>query len=200
MDVGVVDYSRLTPAQMAVEFRTIARDAADVFGGLTPAQLNWKPSAEQWSAGQCFDHLIRSHAEMTGAIRRALEPSSSRTIWQRLPFWPGLFGRMLIASMSPASTRRLPAPASAVPASSDVPAGIVQQFAECQQSIAADIETLSAFDGARVMVSPFMRFVTYSVADGYRIIAAHQRRHFEQARRVMRDPRFPSQPRDFRAS
>jgi hypothetical protein len=200
MDVTPVDYSRLTPAEMAAEFRTIARDTTDVFGRLTPVQLNWKPSADKWSVGQCFDHLLRSHAEMWGAIQRALEPSAPRTVWQRLPLWSGLLGRMLIASMSPAATRKFAAPASAVPASSDVPREILQQFADCQQSLAAAMETLRTDEGAVVMVSPFAKFVTYSVIDGYRIIAAHQRRHFDQARRVTQDPRFPSQSSAFRAS
>ena len=50
---------------------------------------------------------------------------------------------------------------------------------------------LSADDARRIMVSPFVSRVTYSVLDGYRLIAAHQRRHFEQAQRVTEDPDFP---------
>jgi hypothetical protein len=45
-----------------------------------------------------------------------------------------------------------------------------------------------------IMVSPFVGFITYSVFDGCRIIVAHERRHLEQARRVTREPGFPSSP------
>jgi hypothetical protein len=41
------------------------------------------------------------------------------------------------------------------------------------------------------MVSPFVRFITYSVLDGCRLMAAHDRRHFEQARRVTEAAGFP---------
>jgi hypothetical protein len=41
------------------------------------------------------------------------------------------------------------------------------------------------------MVSPFVAFITYSVLDGCRLLVAHERRHFEQARRVTREPGFP---------
>jgi len=41
------------------------------------------------------------------------------------------------------------------------------------------------------MVSPFVRFITYSVLDGCRLMAAHDRRHFEQARRVTQTAGFP---------
>jgi hypothetical protein len=41
------------------------------------------------------------------------------------------------------------------------------------------------------MVSPFVPQITYSVVNGYRLMAAHQRRHFEQARRVAEHAEFP---------
>jgi hypothetical protein len=43
-----------------------------------------------------------------------------------------------------------------------------------------------------IMVSPFVRVVTYTVLDGYRIVAAHNQRHIDQARRVLQSPGFPS--------
>ena len=46
------------------------------------------------------------------------------------------------------------------------------------------------------MVSPFVSFITYSVLDGCRLIVTHERRHFEQARRVAgsRDSRHEPAP------
>ena len=41
-----------------------------------------------------------------------------------------------------------------------------------------------------VMISPFIEVVTYSVLDGLRLLVAHDRRHFEQARRAMQSPTF----------
>jgi len=185
------DFTRLSPAQLTDEFRAIARDAGEVFAGYDAGQLNWKPSADQWSMAQCFEHLVKSEAEMSGAIARALDPATPRTVWQRLPFWPRLFGRLLVTSMSPGATRKLAAPATARPAASDTPGDIVDRFVECQHTLAGAVGALAPHDAARVMVSPFKTYVTYSVLDGYRIIAAHQRRHFEQARRVTQTAGFP---------
>ena len=42
-----------------------------------------------------------------------------------------------------------------------------------------------------IMTSPFIRVVTYSVLDGWRIVLAHNRRHVEQARAVLHLPQFP---------
>jgi hypothetical protein len=41
------------------------------------------------------------------------------------------------------------------------------------------------------MTSPFVRVITYSVLDGWRLMLAHDRRHVEQAKRVMATPGFP---------
>jgi hypothetical protein len=39
----------------------------------------------------------------------------------------------------------------------------------------------------------FYRFITYSVLDGWRLVVAHDRRNFEQARRVTLLPEFPAE-------
>jgi hypothetical protein len=55
------------------------------------------------------------------------------------------------------------------------------------------VRSLDGRDVARIiMVSPFASFITYSVLDGCRLIVTHERRHFEQARRVTQAPGFPS--------
>ncbi len=42
-----------------------------------------------------------------------------------------------------------------------------------------------------IMTSPFISVVTYSVLDGCRLVLAHDRRHIEQARRMVGLPAFP---------
>ena len=44
-----------------------------------------------------------------------------------------------------------------------------------------------------IITSPVSAAITYSIMDAYRIIVVHERRHFEQARRVTEEPSFPSQ-------
>ena len=58
------------------ELKAVADDAQRDFGSLSAAQLNWKPSAEQWSVGQCFEHLIKTN--------RAFFPTK-QPIWPTLP-------------------------------------------------------------------------------------------------------------------
>lgn len=128
------------------------------------------------------------------AIRRALDRGVTPTVWQRLPLWPRLFGWMLITSQAPGGKQKYTAPASAQPASSEIAPDTIDRFIARQHAGIAGLRTLNAADAQRIMVSPFVAQITYSVLDGYRLIAAHQRRHFEQATRVTAHPKFPRSP------
>jgi hypothetical protein len=88
------NYTALSLADAGTELNAIARDTQSVFGGLDEQQLNWRPAAASWSVAQCFDHLLNANREMFRAIDAAMDGSRPRTVWQRLPVLPGVFGRM----------------------------------------------------------------------------------------------------------
>lgn len=178
---------------MAAELDAIARDAASVFGGLDERQLNWRPTATSWSVAQCFDHLLNTNRGMFASADAAVGHSRPRTVWQRLPGLPTLFGRLLIRSQMPEAKRKFSAPPQAHPASSAIDPQIIERFITHQHDAAARVRALDGRDAGRViMVSPFVSFITYSVLDGCRLVVTHERRHFEQARRVTQEPGFPS--------
>jgi hypothetical protein len=187
-----MDYTTLSLEQVRTELEEIARDAEAVFGRLNAQQLNWRPDASRWSVAQCFDHLVTIDGLMFRAAEDALNGGQPRTVWQRLPLLPGVIGRMMIRSLSPDATRKFTAPLQATPAASAIPADIVQRFVQHNRDAAA---ATRKFDERRlattIMTSPFLRLITYSVLDAWRLVAAHERRHFEQARRVIRVPGFP---------
>ena len=186
------DYSTFSLAEVAADFAAIARDAQSGFGDLGEQQLNWRPDARRWSVAQCFDHLLRTNREMFQAMDAAASGSKPLTIWQRLPVLPGLFGAMLVKSQAPEARRKFTAPRKGEPASSAIDRKIIGRFAAYQGEAAGRVRALEGRDAARIiMVSPFVSFLTYSVLDGCRLIATHQRRHFEQARRVRQETGFP---------
>jgi DinB superfamily len=187
-----VDFTRLTLDQVRAELTRTAADVRATFGHLDGRQLNWRPDATSWSVAQCFDHLINANREMCRAITLAGDPTGSRTIWQRLPILPGLFGRVLVSSQGPTTTRKFTAPKKATPSASEIDARVLDRFAAGHGEVDALAVAFAARDPARlIMVSPFVRFITYSVLDGFRLIAAHERRHYEQARRVLQRTDFP---------
>jgi hypothetical protein len=187
-----VDYSSLSLAEVTAGLQDVARQTQATFGDFDARQLNWRPDATRWSVAQCFDHLLTANRLMVQAAEAALSGTQSRTVWQRLPVVPGVLGRLLIRSQAPSGTRKFSAPSRARPTISDIDPDIIPRFVDQHRDIAARVQALDERDAARaIMTSPFIRVVTYSVLDGWRLMFAHDRRHFEQALRVTRSAGFP---------
>lgn len=187
-----MDYTTVSLVEVQTGLEDVARDAQSTFGRLDARQLNWRPDSTQWSVAQCFEHLLKANRLMFEASERALDKSVPRTIWQRLPGTPSLFGPMLVRSQTPEGARKFKAMPTAQPSTSNVAADIIERFVEQHREAVARVRALDEREAARViMVSPFVTFVTYSVLDGWRLLFAHDRRHFEQARRVTLMPGFP---------
>jgi hypothetical protein len=193
MEAGLMDYTTLTVAQIQAELEAILHDVQATFVTLESRQLNWRPDATRWSVAQCFDHLRRANQDMVDAAAAAAGRARPRTLWQRLPFWPGLLGRMLIRSQAPGGTRKFKAPRQAQPTASAIDPGVVARFIGQQRELVGNVGQLDEREAARlIMTSPFVKVITYSVLDGWRLIVAHERRHVEQARRVTELPGFPT--------
>lgn len=174
------------------EADAITRDVQSAFGNLTAAQLNWKPNADSWSVAQCLDHLIVIDGPMLAVMDQAIGGVKPTRFFERLPFWAGLCGRMMVKSLVPGGTQKFKAPPKGQPSVSKLDPQIVVQFAAHQRDVAEKIKAIESRGLANVvMTSPFMGFITYSLLDACRIIVVHERRHFEQARRVMAVEGFP---------
>jgi hypothetical protein len=187
-----VNYRTLTLPQIYDEAEAIGGDARTLFGHLTREQLNWKPAADSWSVAQCLDHLISTNLEYYPVIDRLLKGEYRKTFLHRLPFLPSFWGRMLIKMVSPDSTRKLKAPGAARPSSSSIDPQIVERFAAHQRETLAKMKALEDMAPAEIIItSPFAGVVVYSLLDAFRVMVAHERRHFAQAQRAMRMDGFP---------
>ena len=171
---------------------TIADETLAGFGGLSARQLNWKPSADQWSIAQCFDHLVTANASYFPIFDKVLSGEKKNTFWESFPWLPGFWGKMLIKAISPESTRKLKAPKIFHPSSSSVDAAIVRQFVDQQSQVISYMKATEGLDVEKINISsPVTNFITYSLMDAYRIIITHERRHLLQARRVTAMDGFP---------
>ena len=178
----LIDVAKTVPARVRAEF-----------GALRTDQLNWKPAADTWSVGQCFDHLLTSNSEYFPIFDRVLQgQSKTNTFWERLPGLPRFWGQMLIKSVSPDAARKQKAPKIFAPTTSAVDAGIIPRFIDQQERVISYLNTITAVDADRIIItSPVARVITYSLLDACRVIVAHEQRHMLQARRVTQLPEFP---------
>jgi hypothetical protein len=174
------------------KLRELALDVSNSFGTLSAAQINWKPRPDSWSVAQCLDHLITSNKGYLPIFDQVLSGRKSRTIWERLPLFPTLWGRLLLKSLNPASTRKLKAPKPFEPAQSDIDASVVQNFIRQQETLDEKIGAMKSLNPDKIVItSPAAGLITYTLMDAYRIVVVHEERHVGQAKRVVAEVGFP---------
>lgn len=179
------------------EARAIASEAQKTFGHLSTEQVNWKPHADEWSVAQCFEHLIAINAAYFPHIRKIARGEYRRSLRERLPLLPRLFGSMVLKAVQPGAPRKFKTNPAFQPASSAIDGDIIARFKAHQQEV---IEHMTMTENVNlreaIITSPVASLATYSLLGAYKIIVAHERRHMAQAGRVMEQAGFPNGGRD----
>jgi hypothetical protein len=173
------------------ELEAISGDARKTFGNLSSAQINWKPSADAWSIGQCFEHLIKTNALFFPELERVASGGRRNSFLENYSPLSNFFGNLMVNSLKK-DERKFKTPTPKIVPRSDVDALIVGQFAAHQADLVERIRKTAAADWKKTKItSPFMQLMTYKLADGFRILVEHERRHIRQANRALETENFP---------
>jgi len=98
----------------------------------------------------------------------------------------------VISAVAPETTRKRRNPKIFNPSNSNVHEGIIRRFIEEQNYIVRYMKAMDCMDLDKIIISsPVSSLITYSLLDAYRIIVAHEKRHFLQAQRLLEMDRFP---------
>lgn len=165
--------------------------------GLTAAQLAWSPPDGGWGVGQIVAHLATTNESYLDRLASALHEARRRSGGGPLPPWrPSFFGRLLIRSLDPSSTRRVPTPRAWRP-HPQAPADALPRFLESQRRLAALAEAAEGVDLNRARLSsPASRLVRLNAGDALRTFVVHGWRHLAQIDRVLARNDFPGAPAD----
>jgi hypothetical protein len=160
--------------------------------GLTETQLNWKPSAEQWSIAQCLDHLTVATNEFEKHFQVALKRAREKwRVTDAPPYKPSMLGGWLAKQVSPEAPRKITAPKIFRPAASNIPAAL-DKFMNQQARFLDFVRESTGIDYNKTRLrSPVTPLMRYSLADAFVITVLHGQRHLDQARRVREMPQFP---------
>lgn len=173
------------------EFEKISDDTTKTFGNLSAEQINWKPSADGWSIGQCFEHLIKTNSLFFPTLEELEKGTRKNSFLENYSPLSGFFGNLLINSLKK-DERKFKVPTKDIVPPSDVEANIIEQFSTHQGEVIDKIRRTEKADWRKIVItSPFMKLMTYRLADGYQSIVEHEKRHFRQAERVMQAEGFP---------
>jgi len=179
-------FSRLTSDIDSADSR--ARAIAE---DLSTAQLNWRPSDQAWSIGQCLEHLAISNEVYTKPIAEALASAPSGSADDISPGW---FGRWFIRTYIEPTTqkRRYRAPKKAAPVTEQLDSSILNRFIASNAAIREVASRARRCDVNRVrFTNPFVPVIRFTVGTGLHILARHNHRHLLQAERVKQGSGFP---------
>lgn len=174
------------------EMSAVATDAMASFGGLSKAQLNWKPSEKGWSVGQCLEHIILTNHEFDAEFKKIASGTRKNSFWENYSPFTGWGGRFLVNAVS-TDSKKAKAPSKRIVPPSDVPEDIVKQFIEEIAEVNKKVEACAGADREKTVVtSPFLAIFTYRLDDAFTVLVEHTKRHIRQAKRVMETEGFPS--------
>lgn len=174
------------------DLRRISAETKSVFGGLNGGQINWKPGAENWSIGQCFEHLIITNSLYFPNIEKVSDGTHRNNFFSKIPFAVGLTAVLMKNSLKPEQVRKMKTFKIFEPAASDVSATIFDEFAENQRQLIGLIEAVKDLDIDKIKISePLSVALNLRLSDVFEILVMHEKRHFWQAERVLQTASFP---------
>lgn len=178
--------------QIISELKTVREKTQEQFGELTPEQINWRPSAEGWSVGQCFEHLIKSNELFYDKLDEIAGGKQQHSFLEKFSPLSGFFGNLLVNSLKK-DGRKFKAPTPKIVPPSEIDPNIIELFAAHQSELIEKIKKTETADWRKIKItSPFMKLMTYHLSDGFNIVIEHERRHLRQAERVTKNEGFPN--------
>jgi len=178
------------PEHLIDELDATDRRVNDLARGLSPEQLNWKPTEHVWSIGQCLQHLLATNQVYLPAIANALDDRPPSPVQDITPGW---FGRWFIRTyIEPSSGgKRGRAPGKIAPPP-QIDASVLDLFLRSNDAARDLVRRAAAHNVNQFRFrNPFIPLLRFTVGTGLEIVSTHQRRHLLQAERVKQTAAFP---------
>ena len=160
--------------------------------GISPEQLNWKPSPEKWSIAQCLDHLIVSDSSYFPELEKITAGTYRMKFWEKYSPFTGIMGQIMKDRLQEQPKIKMKAPEKIQPSSSEIDTGIIERYHKNLDRFLEFISNCRTIDlDKTIITSPNASVVTYSLRDAMQFLIQHEHRHINQAIRVKADANFP---------
>ena len=165
--------------------------ANEQFSGLSEAQINWKPSEEKWSIGECLDHLAAAHKLYNSKIKE-LQPFVEHPGEGSLKFKHTFSGRTILKYVDPNSTNRTKTFKVFKPSVKQINTNVIRSFCEEVEAMISFAEQLQGANLRKIKISsPVTKLLRMNIGDALLINHYHDKRHLNQAEKILNDTNFP---------
>lgn len=178
--------------QIISELEKISAETEMNFGKLSAEQINFKPSANSWSIGQCLEHLIVTNSLYFPAIQNVIDGDHRNNFFSKIPFSVDLIGVLMKNSLNPDQNRKMKTFKIFEPATGNVSSTIIEDFVENNQKLVEMILACKDFDIHKIKIAePLSIALNLRLDDAFEVLLMHEQRHFSQALRVFKLEEFP---------
>lgn len=162
-----------------------------LFTALSPTQLTWKPHPREWSATECFDHLVVTGNLYYPRIGEAIARAQAQGKHATGSYRPSLFARLFIGSLGPNTPVKVKTFPMFKPAATVDPS-IQHTFLAQQYELVGLVKQADAVDLNTVkLASPLTRLLQLSIGEALVLQVVHQQTHLKQAQHLRTLAHFP---------
>ena len=186
---------RLTPEidEFRSQFEQISSDAVALSSTLTDDQFVWRPAPTAWSVAECLDHLNATARAYLPALDEGIADAIRHGVYGEGPFIYNWIGRLYVRFNEPPVRWRRQTFPQLYPGAGRSRREILAAFRAYQVQYIDRLRQANGIDLARARVrSPAAEWLRIPLGSSFAVVAAHERRHLWQAKKVTGAPGFPS--------
>ena len=170
---------------------TVIKDL-EKFKNLSINQINWKPFAEGWGIAECIDHLFVTNKLYLTEFEKQFAQKQITTDCANTKSKHKLMSKFIIKSVNPANVKKVKTFPVFMPSKNNHSHDVFEEFKRIQTDLINIVFAYKDLDFNRyVMSSPAAKIIKENFCDVLEIIRLHDRRHFNQAERVLNHSNFP---------
>ncbi len=157
------------------------------FGHLSENDLNWKPSPGTWSIAENITHLIEVNSSYFPGFNALTRGNYKLPFIARFGFVVNFFGNMILKSVQPDRKNKMKTFPMWKPSEGSSYENILERFSDHQSALKREIaQVMDKTRENAVISSPANKNIVYRLGTAFDIIVAHEFRHYEQAKEVLK--------------
>ena len=174
------------------QFEALSTEADALVAPLSDAQFAWQPAPDAWSVAQCLEHLNVTARQYLPMLDEGIADAIRRGLYSAGPYTYNWIGRLSVYVVEPTTRFRAKAPKAFHPAPGRPRQDVMAAFRAYKVQYVDRLRQANGLDLARSHVrSPLARWLRMPLGSAFAMMAAHERRHLAQARRVLDAVGFP---------